>query len=264
MLLTNDPSVFREAVRPGDVVTFDSTGFDAGLVQWADRVPVNHAALVLDAATFVEANRVDGRGPDTAVREVRIGARLVDPAVRTVTLLRHAEATGDQVEAVLGEARRYLARHTDFAYLRLIALGPLALRRSYPGTSSSPVSVELLAWLLARLAEAAQRLSASGAWSLTCSEFVYRCYSAGGLRLPVLRPLDVQVDGATAQLWATVQQHNAAAVPGDKYAALSGGVDADRITPGDLQRCDLLLPVAVLHLPLRRPDDPGGEGEELG
>lgn len=265
MLITDDPAAFRGAMAPGDVATFDSTGFNAGLVQWADRVPVNHAALVLDGATFLEANRVhEGEGPPHAVREVDVAERLGNPVVQTVTLLRHAEATVDDAQAVLHEARGYLSRRTDFAYLQLVALGPLALRRSYPTEPGGSAFAELAGWLVGRLGEAAQRLSASGAWSLSCSEFVYRCYAAAELSLPVISPLEAMPGSRTAELWEALQQHNSAAGPGDKYAALSGGVDADRITPGDLHRCGLLTPVAVLHRPPGRGGEPADDGLELG
>jgi hypothetical protein len=224
-------------------------------VQWADRVPVNHASIVLDDLRLVEANRGNlpptaqaGTLPGQAVRLVDLGSRLDNPVVRTVTALRHTrvlDGTADPA-AVLEKAEAYLDRGGDFAYLALVALGPLAFRRSYPPKLGDGHRQRIVEFLLDQLSKALHKVTDSGAWSLSCSEFVFRCFTEAGLDIPVFNPLvnDVTTGGA---LWEQLELHNGKARPGDKYEVLGGGAVPDRITPGDLHRGAELVAMAALH-----------------
>jgi hypothetical protein len=270
VLLTPDWEQFCAALHPCDVLVFDSLGFEAGLVQWADRAPVNHASLVLDAASVIEANRTDSSGTDPqqppmgAVRQVSFQDRFANQAIRTTTALRHVDLL-DPDSAVVGEvlarARADLGRR-EFAYLAVPALGPAALRRAYAQESDDDGMLKAAARLLLGAAnEVLRRLSRQDRWSLSCSEFVYRCFTEIDNPLKIAVDMPLVLGGSTIPpVWLTTEQaagekqfhdalheHNEKRVSaGPKSIAVTAPV-ADRVTPGDLWRSPKLRPVAVMH-----------------
>lgn len=273
MKLTVDVEQFRGALRPGDVLVYDTTSFEGGLVQWGDRVPVNHASLVLDGDDLVEANRWDDERC-RAVRTVPLAQRLGATDVRTVTALRHNRIESGEVDprAVTDRARKYLGGQRAFAYLEVVALAPAALRRSYADDVGRSRALARAALLLLDLAAgAAGRAIDSGARALSCSEFVFRCYDESGddrLRLQVPDPLiaaaghspawlSLQASQEIDALHEAVRAHNLSSDA--ERGVLSTGEEADRVTPGDLWRSSSLEPVVTLHRPPERPWRPPAE-----
>lgn len=270
MLVVADAERFQRELRPGDVLVYDSTSFDAGLVQWGDRVPVNHASLLLDADEIVEANRWGDDDRLRAVRTVPLAQRLSTTSVRTTTALRHIGIGpgGADSTAVTDRAREYLHSTTAFAYLEVVALAPAALRRSYAHDVDRSRALARAALLLLDIAAAASsRAIDSGARALSCSEFVFRCFDESGddrLKVDVqhrlLGPegppswLSQQADEEIDALHAAVRLHNDAFDTDDFPRAY--GQDADRVTPGDLWRSSSLQPVIALHRPPQRPWPP--------
>lgn len=267
MEVTPNDEQFRRALRPGDVLVYDTTSFEGGLVQWGDRVPVNHTSLVLDGDDIVEANRWDDERC-RAVRTVPLAHRLAATGVRTITALRHSRIRSGEVDpqAVTERAREYLCGQRAFAYLEVVALAPAALRRSYGHDVDRSGALARAALLLLDLAAAAaSRAIDSGARALSCSEFVFRCFDESGddrLRLQVLDPLFAALQHPPAwlsqqasedidALHEAVRAHNHSSDA--ERGVLSTGEEADRVTPGDLWRSSSLDPVAALHRPPERP-----------
>jgi hypothetical protein len=275
VVFTSDWRTFCKELRPCDVLVFDSLGFESGLVQWADKAPVNHASLVLDNNSLIEANQVDKKDVDPheptpgAVQQVPFEKRFVKQDVISATALRHDALLGGdrpEAQAVLARAREDLGQR-KFAYLAIAALGPAALRRSYASDKDQgdtlTHSFGLLLFILDKIL---RNLTTYDRWSLSCSEFVYRCFDESNPRLPltVTEPLTFlaeaqpawltpEQDARERELYQILDQHNATrASIGPRPAAITtfgagSPVVADRVTPGDLWRCPELNPVAVLH-----------------
>ncbi|MCW2637531.1 MAG: hypothetical protein JWQ99_3898 [Blastococcus sp.] len=272
VLVTSDADAFRNALLPGDVLVYDSLSFDGGLVQWGDRIPANHASLVLDSEQLIEANR---KHPpeDTrpAVRTELIEPRLRLEGVRTVTALRHRRVAGDgvPVEPVLQRARRQLGQGV-FAYAQIVALAPAAILRNYPTAAKDNgalgEAMTLALRLLNRALEPLQGVPDEN--RLTCSEYVYRCFDDVGLSIDLQRrPL--LADGRPP--WMSEEQmaefKRLYGLGGTAVTVRESGTGdppslAEHATPGDLWRSRDLVPVVVLHHPPRAPADPV-EGFEL-
>jgi hypothetical protein len=277
-LVTDDPEAFRETLWRGDVLVYDSLGIDAGLVQWGDRVPANHASLVLDRERLIEANRVDDEHPH-AVRTVSISDRLRVTGVRTITALRHqrvvdAGRSGDAlVQPVLDRALSQL-NDGEFSYLQIVALAPACLRRNYPNDfKGGGLLTQVMDILLQRLALLLEPVvSRPDPSRLTCSEYVYRCFAeAAGGELPII----INGPVGEAQSWPAWMTPEQIALFTALYESLGGkggslpgalGVDpAESATPGDLWRSPSLLPIAAYHRPPERPVAPvefGAPGED--
>lgn len=264
MLLTDRPDEFARQLRVADVLVFDSLSLPGGLVQWVDRAPANHVALVLNDELLVEANRdgIDDHRP--AIRTVPLVERLALESLVSVRALRHPQIDADagRGAAVAGRARELLELGAQFSYLELGLVGGRAALRSYGDDLASPLGRAMLPLLRMVASLAADRVS-SGTWTVSCSEFVYRCLTecrteAASVRVEITSPLvadpadltsDAQVRAAVQvddELWDGVERANRGATGGDKYEVLAGEVVADRVTPGDLLRSPSFAPVAVL------------------
>jgi hypothetical protein len=288
-VLTSSPETFMKALAPGDLLLFDSLGFEAGLVQWADNAPVNHVSLVLDQDRLIEANKTHDNPTAPAVRTIPMVGRLTYEDVRMVTALRHeaVDLGVRDARAALEEARRQEGKG-DFAYTDLAALAPWALRRSY-GHLGKPDRILHTAVKLAMdtFHRANSRPGSDGGQvSVSCSEFVYLCYAKAGLDplTPPPTPAVVTANEVTVPVVvadagqlghpssAVADQHLAAeaaagAAIGEwaetswraqaaQVTAAVGGppglhdrVVADCVTPGDLWGSDRLVLVATLCKP---------------
>lgn len=276
MNLTSDPAVFLTHLRAGDVLVFDSLSAVSGLIQWADDAPANHAALMVDETTAIEANLA----PEPTPAVHRVGAEELTSLarVRGVLALRHPQLTpgSEALTRVLARAAQFERDASRFSVAELMLLGPSALIRSYdrPGRNPLPDNMArrmLMVALQLAARESLRRLPDS-AVSLVCSELVYRCFSDASVVLEVSDPLgptgpaghsvdwDDDVLAAEDDMWEYLRRRNSS-VAGqvEDVTPHRDGVQADRVTPGDLWRCGSLVPVAQLAKPRPDPDPaPGG------
>lgn len=240
-----DADEFISRLRPGDVLVYDQLGLDAGLIQWGDRAAASHCALVLDQETLIEANRHTDEHPH-AVRRKDLRDDLVNTDADTtisVTALR-LQAVDDAALTRVLEAATSLDGSGEFSFLDIGFLTLSAFRRSYgQGLEETPFG-RLLRWL-ARWC--ASHIPEDGA-TLTCSEFVYRCFDAAGLVILVEGPLFAPdfVPGADleAQLWEKLARVNDGRKDDTSFAS---STHPDRVTPGDLWASTSFERVAQLH-----------------
>lgn len=265
--VTADPEEFVTFLKSGDVLIFDSLGFEAGLVQWADGAPANHVSLVLDETYLIEANRTRGQPNAPAVQRRQVGEHLDLPRVRTVTAVRHVDVlsgsrnTDDVIRLALDQEGG-----GKFAYLQLVALGPKALQRTYGSAQSEHGLLYRIALLILQAFEEFTKRAESGGRQIprvSCSEFPYRCFTEAGfdvhIRDPLIRPPEApawytaELQQKEMDLWRALGEE-----PQSMYLAeaTAGGVKPDRVTPGDLWRSRSLMPIGVFCKPGRRGLDP--------
>ncbi|MBV8462575.1 MAG: CHAT domain-containing protein, partial [Acidimicrobiales bacterium] len=205
-LLTDDLEEFIASLLPGDVLLLDSLHPLSGLIQFAENRPVSHAAIYLGKGVFAQTTKHSKTQP--AARKQPLRSRLKTrpgPYDRTVTALRHVDVlAGADATAVLTRVDYYVdPANTKYAYLNLVALMAPSLLRSYKlYLSGGRVMSRSLGFLLQRAANTllgvfnlthrnAELEVQKGKRTLTCSEFVYRCYteSGSGLGIEVVDPL---------------------------------------------------------------------------
>jgi hypothetical protein len=208
--LTSDLVEFIESLHAGDILLLDSLHPLSGLIQFAENRPVSHAALYLgpgnSSADFAQVTRHTRTQP--AARTGSLRARLrgsPGPYDRTITALRHTDVASGTVDpnAILARVERYVdPANTKYAYFSLVKLMPPSLFRSYEhyfasgriamrglGSLLTLMSKYLLAIFDPGNADPDMQFRA-GKQTLTCSEFVYRCYKEAGAEIEVDGPLN--------------------------------------------------------------------------
>ncbi len=208
--LTSDMEEFIAGLEAGDVLLLDSLHPVSGLIQFAENRPVSHAALYLGpgdrSADLAQVTKHTPTQP--AARTGSLRARLrgdPGPYDRTVTALRHHDVASGDVDpkAVLARVDSYVDRgNTKYAYLSLVTLMAPSLFRSYEhyfaggrlatrglGSLLTLTSRSLLALFDPGNADPDMQLH-TGKRTLTCSEFVYRCYQEAGAEITVDAPLN--------------------------------------------------------------------------
>ena len=194
--LTTDPGAFIGKLKAGDVLLFDSLHPLSGLIQLAENRPVSHAGLYLGQGKFAQVSRESEQHP-AAARIESLDDRLKLPHDRTATALRHIDIiNGATADGVVTWAHDYVdTGDTVYAYLSLITLMVPALFRTYElyfdeaGGPSQLIGTVLEALSQSVLAvfepEMAYQTSRTSRKSLTCSEFVYRCFFEADPPLPI-------------------------------------------------------------------------------
>lgn len=260
-LLTTDPDQLVRALQPGDVIAFDSLRSISGLIQWADKAPVNHVGLISAPDTLVMANpaTTDLNGePVPPITASKLSGVLTGEHVHAVTVLRPRALGETQLAGMLDKVDWYLTHQADFSMMDIVWLAPSALMRSYSiaeAESVGPGAMKVLVGVLQASARAALARIRSSDTALTCSEFAYRCLVAGGFEVHIDHPIrrgfaaewPPAIDAAEEENWAALAAHNAATrhgVPGSIEAA-AGQVRADFVTPGDLWRSPSLDVAAI-------------------
>ncbi len=205
--LTSDEEDFVSMLRPGDVLLFDSARPLSGLIKFGENRPVNHSGIYLGNGHFAEATSHAENG---AVRQSDLGDHLRSRRQRTVTAFRHRDAGGRSMDPILERAQFYLESDTSYAYRSLYRLILPSLYRSYRprgnGEESGDFEQRKSQHWLAILNSLSQ--SSLSIWEgedpetgkpgsdessgLTCSEFVFRCYSEAETDDPV-KPLCIDV-----------------------------------------------------------------------
>jgi hypothetical protein len=273
LVLTDRPDEFANELRPGDLVLFDSMSLVAGLTKWADRAPFNHVALVVDGKKIIEANRKPSSTAhasdaatsevDRAVRSVELSQRLHQPGISTISALRHPHAAsgGTDVERVTARATSYLERADRFSQVDLALIGQERFLLNYAEELGEAKHKRL--WkLFMHLSQLLVSSVGDGRRSISCSEFVYRCYVESGVpefklertHIPHLDHDEHRHISAThleefRQLRQRLHAHNADAMNesfDDEWAPHTLPL-ADRISPGDFARSDDFVRIAVLN-----------------
>lgn len=259
MLITEDPTELQHALRPGDVLAFDSLRSLSGLIQWADNAPVNHLALVLDSDTAVMANRPKA-AKGHAVYAVKLDKLLETEHLSAVRTLRSVDDSA--LGSVLERAAWYLQETTSFGYLDLAWMAPSAIIRSYDQKELLPDAPKLLRTSLIKLLQTAARASLEkipkDKLTLTCSEFVYRCFIEANVNIEITNPLERQdlihapiwndeLVAAEQANWDALRAHNEHA-RGLRHLSLSSDSEPrpDTVTPADLCRSPSLATTAAL------------------
>lgn len=273
--VTNTVSEFVGLLQAGDVVLYDTRSPIGGLVQWADRAPVNHATIMLNQEYTLEAYLPDHPDREPHVHLIGI-EEMLGFDFHSAVALRHVAVAQDpgRARAIVRNIERYRARADKFTTVDLIMLGPAALRRS--GYADDPHLPELpmqaVMWALNGFFRAALRRVPEGPEQVFCSELVYRCLMEDGTGLDVqildpitndhvaldegLGPWGEDTASEEAACWQALRAKVTNPVLG--MSELVGGVRADFVTPGDLWRSPDLRPVIHYQWPPRKkaPSEP--------
>jgi hypothetical protein len=196
-----DPDAFIDQLKPGDVVLFDSLHPLSALIQFAENRPVSHAGLYLGNGEFAQVSRESEKHP-AAARIESLNDRLKLPYDQTVTALRHIDVIGgEKTDLVVKRAHDYTDTvDTKYAYLGLITLMVPALFRTYEGYFDAGSSMtqrigsvlETLSQAMLTVFEPDSEIVRQSAGfdkkTLTCSEFVYRCFMEADRPFPIALP----------------------------------------------------------------------------
>jgi hypothetical protein len=199
-----DVAPFIDLLAAGDILLFDSVHPISGLIKFGENRPVNHAALYVGGDVFAQVTRHELGA--RAIQESSLTQRLLLRTDRTVTALRHKAAARDEgVGAAAATQSRAMANHSaTYCYLDLITLIVPGLFRSYDrylrhGGDTTRRLASMLEVFVPTLLSVLEADSApervtdgdylpslpQAAASLTCSEFVYRCYQEANPGIPI-------------------------------------------------------------------------------
>jgi len=206
VFLTVDIDAFVSRLRPGDILLFDSIHPLSELIKFAENRPVNHCTIYVGDEQYVHVRRhkpsPDARADpiEPAARAENLVLRLQSPPGpydRTVTALRHvATPEGPSgAPSVVKRAIEYVEpADTTYCYLSLIAIMVPSLYRTYKKYLEERRSARRLGNLLQAMsrsmldvfeADAAKPANFPHKKTLTCSEFVYRCYEEASPKLSI-------------------------------------------------------------------------------
>ena len=201
--VTDDVKKFLKKLKPGDILLFDTITLVSQLIKFAENRPVNHCGVFLGGDTFAQVGSGTAHAHSANLRE-RLEERP-GPLDRTVTALRHVDALDPKESkrisnSIVKIADEYInVRKTDYSFVSLRHLMIPSLYRNYRNDLENTKHVAKFLPLISSFAkailshfgqvESVSRLD--GTKSLTCSEFVYRCYleAAPRLQVDVHRPL---------------------------------------------------------------------------
>ena len=207
--MTGSVEGFINSLRTGDILLFDTIHPLSQLVKFAENRPVNHCALYLGAGEFADVGRhiPDPERVGLPIKPAARTERLVDwlailpgPHDRTVTALRHGNVKSpSDASTIVARARTYIdPLDTTYNYVSLISLMVPSLLRTYKSYFKDQGALKLVASSMRAVSrslvdvmEKSASQTGTHARTLTCSEFVYRCFdeAEGGFRLEVTEPL---------------------------------------------------------------------------
>jgi hypothetical protein len=196
--ITTEVGPFMASLNPGDLLLFDTISPISELIKFAENRPINHCAIFLGDDEIAQA-RAHVPAPDPHAPPLVGSAQKADlrellnsrPGIhyRTVTALRHVGAPTDPrgAQAVVKRAKQYIdSGRTKYNYLSLILLMVPSLYRTYKSYFKSPKTTQRVAELMETIGQALldayekdlyKPSKYPGMKTLTCSEFVYRCFT---------------------------------------------------------------------------------------
>jgi hypothetical protein len=219
VLLTADESKFVRSLKKGDVLLFDSLHLTSQLIKLALNRPVNHSAIYVGDERYADANDRPAGQPTVGTSDIwnLLGRR----SIRTVTALRHKQVVAGHMDAtsVVDEATAFIGqKDIKFAYLSLAILAVPQLERTYVQGGGDPGPLKrVMGGMLGALSDSLMSTikTLGDARSLTCSEFVYRCYAGANATL------GVEIVDSPA-LWASGQRREQAPKPPDPLGGAMG------------------------------------------
>jgi hypothetical protein len=189
VLLTDDVTEFVDSLNKGDVLLMDTLHYTSQLIQLALNRPVNHSAIFVGKNKYADANERPKGQPTVCANDIR--GLLRSRNIRTVTALRHKEVVAGHVDttSVIEQVNTFInEKDTTFAYMSLAILAVPQLQRIYKDVVGDDGPVKRVLGIIldgssASLMSAIEALGTAN--SLTCSEFVYRCYAGADARLGI-------------------------------------------------------------------------------
>jgi hypothetical protein len=245
--ITTDPARFMHRLHPGDVLLFDTIHPLSDLIKFAENRPVSHAALYLGGDLYAQTVRHTKDKP--AARVESLSERLnsaTGPYDRTVTALRHRDImSGDcDPSAVLEQSAMFTdPADTTYCFVTLARLMVPEIFRTYKlyfngktllarrvGSVLETLSRSLLANFEGPTADESEQI---GKRSLTCSEFVYRCYAqaAVNVEIEIVDPL---------VRWSSKQPVRKRSNTGDRRTMGSDAAGFPGLAPAVVNGVDLL------------------------
>jgi hypothetical protein len=266
VLLTVDETEFVNSLNKGDVLLFDSLHFASELIKLALNRPVNHSAIFVGDKRYADANERPPGQPTVCTNDIR--SLLRSRSIRTVTALRHKEVLAGRLDAtsVIEQVNTFInAKDTTFSYMSLAILAVPQLSRIYKELVGDDGAVRrvmgtILETASASLMSAIAELGTASA--LTCSEFVYRCYSGADARLSIeFNHLPVSWGSGEHREQEAGESDELGAALGDEIIAQGGsGLDDSGIIDG----IDLVAfhdDEADIEQGLGEAEMPGAEGD---
>jgi hypothetical protein len=169
-------TVPTSAIDPGDVLLFHGHGFLSWAIRKFDGTKVNHAAIALDGAMLGEA-------AGSGLRRFSIPDAIAGNDFTVVRRLPDVD-----LGPVLTKADSYLEGGVPYAYQQIVLLALLATTRKIP---LPHLARRLLRSVLDHGAAALNEMVDSGAKTMICSEYVYRCYDEASDAVPDPFALDI-------------------------------------------------------------------------
>jgi hypothetical protein len=163
-------------IAPGDVLLFHGRGFISWAIRKLDGTRVNHAAIALDGDRLGEAA---GSG-------LRRSSIVQAVANNDSTVVRRLP--DQDLAPVLAKANFYLDGHVPYAYQQIVLLALLTTTRKIP---MPQFAKRLVRSVLDHAAAALNAMVDSGAKTMICSEYVYRCYDEASDQTPDPFAIDI-------------------------------------------------------------------------
>ena len=163
-------------IEPGDVLLFHGHSFVSWAIRKLDGTRVNHAAIALEGGILGEA-------AGSGLRRFSIADAVKGNDFTVVRRLPDQD-----LAPVLGKANVYLDGHVPYAYQQIVLLALLTTTRKIPMPG---VARRLVRSVLDHAAAALNAMVDSGAKTMICSEYVYRCYDEASDARPDPFELDI-------------------------------------------------------------------------
>jgi hypothetical protein len=163
-------------IEPGDVLLFHGNSFLSWAIRKLDGSRVNHVAIALDGGILGEA-------AGSGLRRSSIADTIKGNKFSVVRRLPDQD-----LAPVLAKANVYLDGRVPYAYQQIVLLALLTTTRKIPMPG---VARRLVRSVLDHAAAALNAMVDSGAKTMICSEYVYRCYDEASDATPDPFELDI-------------------------------------------------------------------------
>lgn len=179
-----------EALRPGDVLLMLGAAPSSRLIALVDGGDYSHSAI-FDGADVLGCVA-------EGVVSLPLAQFMTEDDLVLLDAWRHVSADGVALgdpgrpaAPVLAKARAYLDAHVPYALHDLYLMGLLTVIRRLPPTEAER---ELLWLAINGLAALADAVAPDWRRGMTCSEYVYRCFTEAGCTIPIAGALPLPPD----------------------------------------------------------------------
>lgn len=232
------------ALRPGDVLLMLGTAPSSRLIALVDGGDYSHSAIF-------DGENVLGCVAEGVVSQP-IGQFMTEDDLVYLDAWRHVSAEGaalgdpgQPAAPVLARARDYLDAHVPYALHDLYLMGLLTVIRRLP---SSEVERELIWLAINGLAAVADLVDPDRRRGMTCSEYVYRCFTEAGYGIPIAGAFSLPSDDDPLRTKAlqVLARHDPALAQAAKHWDPSAVVP-EFVSPHDLQTSPALRRIGRLR-----------------